>query len=274
MEMDASPPYSLVRYFKEHSLPQKGWRYLFRPSRAYRYAVLHDNETQEIVDSNGLSDFLGLGANDSRVDLYFCRNRARAVLESGDTESWIEYPTGRAVKNPRKGQAQIAGDFSVGQQHFVPYLLTLKTADFQKFLADSQRAGQTVRTVRGDKMRNKSALFDEFSAAFQFPLHFGENWDAFYDCISDLQWLEPRADYIIAITQPQELLADAPVDELTVFLEILKDTHARFTAPLELDGLRSEPVPFHVVVISEDTENQRLDQWESILKSSFHRLAG
>ena len=103
MNTDSSLRYEF-RYFKEHSFPQKGWRYLFRPSTAYRYVVLHDDQTQENVDSNGLSDYLGLGANDSRVDLYFCRDQARALLESGDTESWIEYPTGRVVKNLQKEQ--------------------------------------------------------------------------------------------------------------------------------------------------------------------------
>lgn len=103
MDIGSSSRYKF-RYFKEHRRPLKGWRYLFRPSTAYRYLLLHDDETQEIVDSNGLSDFLGLGPSDSRVDLFFCRDNARAVLESGDTESWIEYPTGRAVKNPQKEQ--------------------------------------------------------------------------------------------------------------------------------------------------------------------------
>jgi hypothetical protein len=103
MDMGSSSRFKF-RYFKEHRRPLKGWRYLFRASAAYCYVVLHEDATQEIVDTNGLSDYLGLGQSDSRVDLYFCRDSARAVLESRDTESWIEYPTGRAVKNPQKAQ--------------------------------------------------------------------------------------------------------------------------------------------------------------------------
>ncbi|WP_199922364.1 barstar family protein [Microterricola viridarii] len=47
-------------------------------------------------------------------------------------------------------------------------------------------AGLTVRVVRGRKMRTLRPLFDEFAAALQFPLYFGENRDAFYERLSDL----------------------------------------------------------------------------------------
>ena len=272
MDMGSPRSYKSVRYFRERRLPRKGWRYLFQPGTAYCYVVLHDDGTQEVVDSNGLSNFLGLDASGSRVDLFFCRDRARAVLESGDTESWIEFPTGRTVKNPHNTLSVLRGPLSVVQEHFVPYQFTHTVSQLQELLGDLTRSGWAVRTVRGRKMRHKLALFDEFSAAFQFPLHFGETWDAFYDCISDLQWLAPQTGYLLVITEPEELLVDASADELTVFLEILKDTHARFTAPLAHDGTGSEPVGFHVVVISEDTGNPRLHQWEEILKCALQQL--
>lgn len=65
------------------------------------------------------------------------------------------------------------------------------SADFRPFLLEADEtvaasaingwrdSGLVVRTVRGRKMRSRQGLFDEFAAALQFPLYFGENADAF-----------------------------------------------------------------------------------------------
>src|SRR4051794_14218909 len=45
------------------------------------------------------------------------------------------------------------------------------------------------RFIRGNKSRTAAAFFDESAAALQFPYYFGENWDAFHDCVTDLEWL-------------------------------------------------------------------------------------
>jgi len=43
----------------------------------------------------------------------------------------------------------------------------------------------SVRVVRGFRMRDWSSLMDEFSAAFQFPLYFGGNLDALNESLSE-----------------------------------------------------------------------------------------
>lgn len=52
--------------------------------------------------------------------------------------------------------------------------------------------GLTVLTVRGRKMRTLETLYDEMAAALQFPQYFGENWPAFNECLSEMDWLSPR----------------------------------------------------------------------------------
>src|SRR5947209_1850287 len=67
-------------------------------------------------------------------------------------------------------------------------------------LPDSPSGRVVFRVIRGRKARTKSALFDEFAAALQFPYYFGENWDAFDECLTDLSWL-PGDAYILLFLQ-------------------------------------------------------------------------
>lgn len=151
--------------------------------------------------------------------------------------------------------------FAVVHEQLRPYLYTQGKAALSELLGPVQRAGFTVRVVRGQKMRDKSRLFDEFSAAFQFPLHFGENWDGFYDCVSDLEWLESRSGYVVVIVEPELVLLDAAQHELEVFLDVMKDAAASFATPADYRA-HSEPIPFHVLAVPTDMKARRLSDWE------------
>ena len=89
-----------------------------------------------------------------------------------------------------------------------------------------------VRTVRGRKMHRKPGLFDEFAAAFQFPEYFGENWDAFEECLSDLEWLPREAGYVLVVTDPAEVLQECPAD-FEVLVRVLGDTVTEWATPIE-----------------------------------------
>lgn len=110
-----------------------------------------------------------------------------------------------------------------------------------------------VRTVRGGKMRTRSAVFDEMAAALQFPWYFGQNWDALDECLRDLDWLGAK-HVIVAIADASELLADAPEREGETFAAII----TRATMEHDSDILRS----FHVVLQAPpDPPPDRLDAW-------------
>ncbi len=63
----------------------------------------------------------------------------------------------------------------------------------------------TLRFLRAHKMTSPLSMFDEVSAALQFPYYFGENWDALDECLSDLQWLVGDM-MILVITETERLL--------------------------------------------------------------------
>lgn len=122
--------------------------------------------------------------------------------------------------------------------------------------------GLTVRAVRGDKMRSVSAVFDEFAAAWQFPLYFGQNKDAFDDCMTDLAH-PPGRGFVVLIVKPDEVLADEPARELEWLVRALEEAADEWGRPIVLGEWWDRPaVPFHVVLaISGPRGTEALERW-------------
>ena len=87
-----------------------------------------------------------------------------------------------------------------------------------------------VRIVRGKRSHGSSELFGEWAAALEFPYYFGHNWDAFDECINDLDWLgaEPL---VVLVSRVDEVLADEPARFAGTFLQILKSAERTPGAP-------------------------------------------
>jgi uncharacterized protein YecE (DUF72 family) len=62
-------------------------------------------------------------------------------------------------------------------------------------------------------MRTIAGVFDEFAAAFQFPYYFGENKDAFDECLRDLdEFVGAAPGYVAIVRDSPELLAQSPAE--------------------------------------------------------------
>ena len=103
-----------------------------------------------------------------------------------------------------------------------------EACDLRASLPDTGRV--VFRMIRGNKARTKSGLFDEFAAALQFPHHFGENWDAFDECITDLSWLSGDA-YVFLFVGSIHLLDQEPADELKRLLTIMDKAGEEWSKP-------------------------------------------
>ncbi|MGH3496019.1 MAG: barstar family protein [Nocardioidaceae bacterium] len=137
--------------------------------------------------------------------------------------------------------------------------LTVVSAPFVSLIADPQDvaaealgwqdSGLVVRAIRGRKARTLDRLFDEFAAALQFPYYFGENWAAFRDCVSDLDWLPFRPGVVVVVHGADEVLADAHPAELTILVQTLATASEEFAEAVnEGEWWDRDPVPFHVVL--------------------------
>jgi RNAse (barnase) inhibitor barstar len=76
--------------------------------------------------------------------------------------------------------------------------------------SDPVRAG-----VDGHACRTRAAFFHEAARALGFPDYFGHNWDAFLDCLRDLD--RPA----LTVERADELLSEEDPRQLAILLEIL-----------------------------------------------------
>lgn len=116
-------------------------------------------------------------------------------------------------------------------------------------------SGLTARVVRGRKMRTLGGLLDEFAAALQFPLYFGENQDAFNECIAELETLPAGEGYVVTITEPDQVLADEDAAVLGWLARSLASAAQEWAQPVELGEWWDRPaMPFHVVLAGEPAQ--------------------
>jgi hypothetical protein len=103
-----------------------------------------------------------------------------------------------------------------------------------------------ARRLRGDKARTAQGWFDECAAALQFPCYFGENWNAFDECITDLGWL-PADAYVLLITNGGHLLeAEAP-QTLALLFTALQSAAREWGQPVTGQFPRPSKA-FHVLI--------------------------
>lgn len=122
--------------------------------------------------------------------------------------------------------------------------------DVENGMLKWRSAGLTALFVRGRKMRTTQALFDEVAAALQFPYYFGESWNAFHECLSEIDWL-PFGDGLVLIVEDADaVLADeAADDELNVLVRSFALAFETYGRPIDQGAwFDRPPVPFHVVL--------------------------
>ncbi|GAA4363009.1 hypothetical protein GCM10023088_05340 [Actinomadura verrucosospora] len=90
--------------------------------------------------------------------------------------------------------------------------------------------------VDGHACRTRAAFFREAARALAFPDYFGHNWDAFLDCLRDLD--RPA----LTVARADELLADEDPRHLAILLGILAEWEVPTTlaaAPERMPVLRT-----------------------------------
>ncbi len=103
-----------------------------------------------------------------------------------------------------------------------------------------------VRRIRGEKSVDVARFFDEAAAALQFPYYFGANWNAFWECITDLSWLW-RPSFLLIFDRADVLLRDSPGDFATL-ARVLADANEHWRAQQGDFGGAMIPVSFQTLL--------------------------
>ena len=66
-----------------------------------------------------------------------------------------------------------------------------------------------VAVLDGAAAATRAGFFQELARALRFPDYFGHNWDAVYDCLTDLNWL-PATGYVLVLDGFDQLATNEP----------------------------------------------------------------
>lgn len=117
-------------------------------------------------------------------------------------------------------------------------------------------SGFVVKEFHGRKCRTKAGLLGEFARVLDFPSYFGKNWDAFEDCLTDLQWL-PAPGYLFIVTDAEQVLPDHD-EEYEIFIQILEESGKVWGTEQDV---RPE-IPFHVLLAVAEQQKSTRKNWE------------
>lgn len=136
--------------------------------------------------------------------------------------------------------------FKLGKPSF--YIVDMEQASFAELYQQlsTRYKGAVIRMIRGKKSQTVSDFFDEVAAAMQFPYYFGENSQAFKDCITDLDWLEGDA-YLLMIDDAHLFLRDAYSRHLRGLMTIFSNANSEWLTPNKYIPRNRPPTPFHIL---------------------------
>lgn len=97
-----------------------------------------------------------------------------------------------------------------------------------------------VTVISGKSCRTKQSLFRRFAEALKFPDYFGKNWDAFEECVNDLDWLGAHG-FVVIVSDAEALLA-GDNDNYKIFISIMNEAGKEWAKRVR--GSR----PFHLVL--------------------------
>jgi RNAse (barnase) inhibitor barstar len=118
--------------------------------------------------------------------------------------------------------------------------------------------GFVLKVLNGDKCASAAGLFAEFARVLDFPDYFGHNWDAFEECLADLEWL-PARGYVLLLSQAEQVLREDE-DGYETFLEVLSDAGEAWGSGQA--GMGSQPpTPFHVLFAVSPHGKTARDHW-------------
>lgn len=97
-----------------------------------------------------------------------------------------------------------------------------------KEIRDLQNNGYFVGIIDGAKCVDLRSSIAHIASAFKFPDYYGENLDAFDECINDLEWLT-ESNYAIVIENSNLLMVEDTKDNKLYLINLLDDVSSEWS---------------------------------------------
>jgi RNAse (barnase) inhibitor barstar len=137
---------------------------------------------------------------------------------------------------------------------------------------DLEKRDIVARIIRGKKCSTAKDLFNEFSAALQFPYYFGENWDALDECITDLEWI-PGNGYLFFISDADKILPNSDRD-FHILIDLLQKAGKEWAESHETDqNFPRSPKCFHVVFHCQPAFEHKMIEKLVNVKAEFSKIS-
>lgn len=99
--------------------------------------------------------------------------------------------------------------------------------------------------MRGREMHDSDGVFTQFYEALRLPDHFGWNWNALRDCLTDLHWLSAH-HFLVTIEDADVVLSESP-EEREILFRALNDAAKFWAGKPDLPG--QEKITFQAVLL-------------------------
>jgi len=139
------------------------------------------------------------------------------------------------------------------------FILPTRDLESSNSTVEWWRTNRLVRVVRGDRMATIAGVHEEFAAAFQFPLYYGTNLDAFVDSLA--QPVEtPVVDARICLVANAEYFMSLEPERLSEIAACLAEVREEWA--LNRGGPEDRtPLAFSVVLAPDGYFREVRDAW-------------
>jgi RNAse (barnase) inhibitor barstar len=100
-------------------------------------------------------------------------------------------------------------------------ILPLAATDADVLCAAAGERGDSCAQADLAGCADKDTFLSRIAEALEFPDWFGRNWDAFFDCLTDLSWL-PAGGHVLMLLNAAEMREHAP-ETLDTAILIMRD---------------------------------------------------
>ena len=133
------------------------------------------------------------------------------------------------IRHGDKGEQPAPGDS--------PFIFVVSEQDKRLEIQRAKRKGRRVYLIPAKTCTTEQGLYKTLARVLSFPAYFGMNWDALYDCLSDVSWL-PGSGTLLVFEEADHFL-QLSKKELRTLLKIFEDA-------TEEQGFR---LPFRVLFV-------------------------